>query len=185
MTSNVTWSLLHILSPNQSATLHPHSHPQSSVEENSGIGICITSPLSLSTTNMSTFKSLPLGAKPNEVKRQPNNRKQMYASLNAPLPVPPLLIENEEPKTETAPPSPIIALASARFRIARLSACYSLYLDSSPYSHRFNATANQLLKNLKRCFNKISNWILFFFCTIVSFSSPQWYLPSTLVCTHY
>lgn len=72
---------------------------QSSAEENNGVGIYMTPSLSLSTTNMSTFKSSPLPAKPSDVKRRSNHRKQIYASLNVPPP-----IENDEPKIESAPP---------------------------------------------------------------------------------
>jgi hypothetical protein len=78
---------------------------QSSAEENNGIGIYMTPSLSLSTTNMSTFKSSPLPAKPSDVKRRSNHRKQIYATLNVPPPAPPLPIENEEAKMiESAPP---------------------------------------------------------------------------------
>ncbi|CAF1634071.1 unnamed protein product [Adineta ricciae] len=72
-----------------------------SMEEN-GIGIYMTPSLSLSTTNMSTFKTIttnnPLPSKPSEVKRRSNNRKQIYATININNKV----IENE---TSIAPPS--------------------------------------------------------------------------------
>ena len=71
----------------------------------------MTPSLSLSTANMSTFKSSPLinalPAKPSDVKRRSNHRKQIYAALNAPPapppppPPPPLPIENEQPKVVT------------------------------------------------------------------------------------
>ncbi|CAF5195425.1 unnamed protein product, partial [Rotaria magnacalcarata] len=50
------------------------------LNEENGIGIYMTPSLSLSTTNMSTFKvtsSNHLPAKPSEVKRRSNNRKQI------------------------------------------------------------------------------------------------------------
>jgi hypothetical protein len=59
--------------------------PINSTEDN-GIGIYMTPSLSLSTTNMSTFKTTttinPLPSKPSEVKRRSNNRKQIYAAIN-------------------------------------------------------------------------------------------------------
>ena len=56
-----------------------------SIEEN-GIGIYMTPSLTLSTMNMSTFKTSTsqnaLPAKPSEVKRRSNHRKQIYAAIN-------------------------------------------------------------------------------------------------------
>ena len=54
--------------------------------EENGVGIYMTPSLSLSTSNMSTFKtstttiSSQLPSKPSEVKRRSNNRKQTYAA---------------------------------------------------------------------------------------------------------
>ena len=55
-----------------------------STEEN-GIGIYMTPSISLSTTNMSTFKTASINhlpSKPSEVKRRSNHRKQISAALN-------------------------------------------------------------------------------------------------------
>jgi len=59
--------------------------PSINSPEENGIGIYMTPSLSLSTTNMSTFKTAiinPLPSKPSEVKRRSNNRKQIYAAIN-------------------------------------------------------------------------------------------------------
>lgn len=53
--------------------------------EESGIGIYMTPSLSLSTTNMSTFKATSINhipSKPSEIKRRSNNRKQISTTLN-------------------------------------------------------------------------------------------------------
>ncbi|CAF3557332.1 unnamed protein product [Adineta steineri] len=77
-----------------------------STEEN-GIGIYMTPSLSLSTTNMSTFKTNntnnnnnnPLPSKPSEVKRRSNNRKQIYATITSNN-------KTNENETSSAPPPP-------------------------------------------------------------------------------
>jgi len=80
-----------------------------STEEN-GIGIYMTPSLSLSTTNMSTFKTttnnpLPPPSKPSEVKRRSNNRKQIYAAINLNNNST-KIIENETPTAPPPPPPP-------------------------------------------------------------------------------
>lgn len=79
---------------------------QAAGTEENGIGIYMTPALSLSTTNMSTFKTAPapnpLPSKPSEVKRRSNNRKQIYATVN--LSNKP--IENEPCGPPPPPPPP-------------------------------------------------------------------------------
>ncbi|CAF4449647.1 unnamed protein product, partial [Adineta steineri] len=69
----------------------------------------MTPSLSLSTTNMSTFKTNninnnnnnnnPLPSKPSEVKRRSNNRKQIYATITSNN-------KTNENETSSAPPPP-------------------------------------------------------------------------------
>ena len=90
--------------------------------EENGIGIYMTPSLSLSTTNMSTFKTAtnnPLPSKPSEVKRRSNNRKQIYAAMqlkinenenSAPPPPPPpfpINFNKIEQKPLSPPPPPL------------------------------------------------------------------------------
>jgi hypothetical protein len=76
--------------------------------EDNGIGIYMTPSLTISTTNMSTFKTInPLPSKPSDVKRRSNNRKQIYAALsfnnnnNSSI-----IIENETSGPPPPPPPP-------------------------------------------------------------------------------
>jgi hypothetical protein len=75
--------------------------------EENGIGIYMTPSLSLSSTNMSTFKTTinPLPSKPSEVKRRSNNRKQIYAALQSNN-NPTKIIENENNSIPPPPPFP-------------------------------------------------------------------------------
>lgn len=77
--------------------------------DDNGIGIYMTPSLSLSTTNMSTFKTTtaavpinPLPSKPSEVKRRSNHRKQIYAAINNSSKI----IENENNAPPPPPPPP-------------------------------------------------------------------------------
>ncbi|CAF1244048.1 unnamed protein product [Rotaria sp. Silwood1] len=75
------------------------------IEEN-GIGIYMTPSLSLSTTNMSTFKTTStnhLPSKPSEIKRRSNNRKQISTTVNLNNNTLSKTIENE---TSIPPPPP-------------------------------------------------------------------------------
>jgi hypothetical protein len=80
-----------------------NSQPMNSIDDN-GIGIYMTPSLSLSTTNMSTFKTTinALPSKPSEVKRRSNNRKQIYAAINNSSKI----IENENNAPPPPPPPP-------------------------------------------------------------------------------
>jgi hypothetical protein len=95
--------------------------------EENGIGIYMTPSLSLSTTNMSTFKTAinnPVPSKPSEVKRRSNNRKQIYAAMqlkinenenSAPPPPPPFPINfNGVNKIEQKPLSPPLPLKQTK-----------------------------------------------------------------------
>ena len=79
-----------------------------SIEEN-GIGIYMTPSLTLSTMNMSTFKTTattsqnPLPSKPSEVKRRSNHRKQIYAAINSNH-QPTKITENENSVPPPPPP---------------------------------------------------------------------------------
>ncbi|CAF2881473.1 unnamed protein product [Rotaria sp. Silwood2] len=80
--------------------------PTTNLIEENGIGIYMTPSLSLSTTNMSTFKTTSnnhLPSKPSEVKRRSNNRKQISTTLNLNNNTLPKTIENE---ISVPPPPP-------------------------------------------------------------------------------
>lgn len=86
------------------------TNSQMNSNEENGIGIYMTPSLSLSTSNMSTFKANTMGislpSKPSEVKRRSNNRKQHYAATN----ISTKTNENESsvsvPSPPQAPPPP-------------------------------------------------------------------------------
>ncbi|CAF4457701.1 unnamed protein product, partial [Rotaria sp. Silwood2] len=81
--------------------------PTTNLIEENGIGIYMTPSLSLSTTNMSTFKTTSnnhLPSKPSEVKRRSNNRKQISTTLNLNNNTLPKTIENEISVTPPPPP---------------------------------------------------------------------------------
>ena len=82
--------------------------PINSTEEN-GIGIYMTPSLSLSTTNMSTFKTAitanALPSKPSEVKRRSNHRKQFYAATTLNY-NPCKTVENDNIAPAAPPPPP-------------------------------------------------------------------------------
>ena len=82
------------------------TNSQMNSNEENGIGIYMTPSLSLSTSNMSTFKTNTIGntlpSKPSEVKRRSNNRKQHYAATN----ISTKTIENESPVSAPPPPPP-------------------------------------------------------------------------------
>jgi hypothetical protein len=84
-------------------------NPSNNSMEDNEIGIYMTPGLSMSTTNMSTFKTaIPINllpSKPSEVKRRSNHRKQIYAAINSnnnPLKI----IENENSVPPPPPPPP-------------------------------------------------------------------------------
>jgi hypothetical protein len=88
--------------------------PINSTDDN-GIGIYMTPSLSLSTTNMSTFKTTtttttanPLPSKPSEVKRRSNNRKQIYATSSNLSNNSSKIIENENNAPPPPPPPPFL-----------------------------------------------------------------------------
>ena len=81
------------------------------ITDDNGIGIYMTPSLSLSTTNMSTFKSVlsatPIPAKPSDVKRRSNQRKQIYATLqSSSTSESPKTNENETPAMHILSPPP-------------------------------------------------------------------------------
>lgn len=92
-----------------------NSNPTINGTDDNGIGIYMTPSLSISTTNMSTFKcssttttTMNSGpSKPSEVKRRSNHRKQIYAALNCNQhAVTAVIPENETPILSVVPPPP-------------------------------------------------------------------------------
>lgn len=116
--------------------------------EENGIGIYMTPSLSLSTSNMSTFKTNTIGntlpSKPSEVKRRSNNRKQHYAATN----ITTKTIENESPAPPPPPPPPLPANFDAKPKIEPV-------VVSKPTPKVEPVVANEFQKQIEQAKNRL------------------------------